>query len=134
MVIDLYAERDMILAQLEALKIFQNTNTVRKLRRELKEKLRRIEKRIEALEREDEDDENDDDEAEESEDEESEDDDERESESFRSKSMKKYHRYIRLIRDNYPAYSYGTIRSMLGQRKRGKDVDIPDVVWQNPSS
>jgi phosphoglycerate-specific signal transduction histidine kinase len=125
---DLYAERDRILAQLEALSIFPNTRTVRQLRRELKEKLDRIEEKIERLEREE------DEKALEDEEEEEDEDSEQEDANLqRSKGMKKYHRYIRLIHDNYPEYSYSYIRTMLAQRKRGRDVDIPDVVWQNPS-
>jgi Tfp pilus assembly pilus retraction ATPase PilT len=119
---ELYDSRDRIQAQIEALRIFPKTKTVRQLLRELKEKLVRIEERISELEGE----------QEEEEELEPEDEDE-DADLDRSKGMKKYHRYIRLIHDNYPEYSYSDIRSMLAQRKRGKDVDIPDVVWQNPS-
>jgi len=124
---DLYAERERILALLEALKKFPNTRTVRQLRRELKEKLEKIELKIEELE------EQADQEDEEPVDEDSDKEVEDEADKKRSTGMKKYHRYIRLINDNYPEYSYSLIRSMLSRRKRGEEVDIPDVVWQNPS-
>lgn len=119
----LYGQRDRILAQLDALSIFPNTRTVRQLRRELKEKLKQVEDKIRKEE-----------EKQEPEDEDEQDDEGAEDEdSHRSSAMKKYHRYMRLIRDNYPEYSYRDIRSMFALRKRGREVEIPDAVWQNPS-
>lgn len=127
MLSDLYSERERILAQLDALRIFPNTRTVRQLRRELKEKLEKIEEKIERLEREE------DEKALEDEEEDEEEPEEEDANLECSRGMKKYHRYIRLIHDNYPDYSYSDTRKMLAQRKRGRAVDIPDVVWQNPS-
>ena len=125
MLSDLYAERERIQAQLQALLIFPNTRTVRQLRRELEAKLKRIEEKIEQLEREEDESALEDEGEEEQEDE--------DADLSRSKAMKRHNRYIRLIHDNYPEYSYNDIRTMLARRKRGKVVDIPDVVWQNPS-
>ncbi len=51
----------------------------------------------------------------------------------RAGKLKRYHNYIRQIRNNFPDLSYNQIRKQLKERKKGLDVDIPDVVWQNPS-
>lgn len=51
----------------------------------------------------------------------------------RSSKLKKYHRYLRMIRDNFPDLSYGQIRRQFSLRKQGFEADIPDVIWQNPS-
>lgn len=51
----------------------------------------------------------------------------------RSSSLKKYHRYIRMIRDNFPDLEYLDIRKQFAKRRRGDSVTIPDAVWQNPS-
>ena len=51
----------------------------------------------------------------------------------RSAKLKNYHRYMRLIRDNFPNLSYNQIRKQYSKRRQGQDVSIPDVVWQNPS-
>ena len=51
----------------------------------------------------------------------------------RSSKMKKYHRYIRLIRDNFPNLSYKEIQKQFSQRRQGSEVNISDAVWQNPS-
>jgi Zn-dependent M16 (insulinase) family peptidase len=112
-------EKKRILSQLNALKSFGNTTTVRKLRKELNEALKRLsrsesmreppkpriskkeQRRIVSIEK--------------------------------SSKLKKYHHYIRLIHDNYPEMPYPDIRRMFKLRKQGTDVSIPDVVWQNPS-
>ena len=52
---------------------------------------------------------------------------------IRSTKLKKYHRYIRLIRDNFPNLTYNQIRKQFAKRSKGQDVQIPDAVWQNPS-
>src|SRR2546427_8436706 len=49
----------------------------------------------------------------------------------RSSKLRKYHHYIRLIQDNFPDLDYNTIRKQLSERKQGKEVSIPDVIWQN---
>jgi len=51
----------------------------------------------------------------------------------RSVKLKKYHRYIRLIRDNFPNLTYNQIRKQFSKKRQGQDVSIPDAVWQNPS-
>lgn len=51
----------------------------------------------------------------------------------RSRKLKRYHKYIRLIRDNFPDLTIAQIRSQFSKRKKGTDVSIPDAVWQNPS-
>ena len=51
----------------------------------------------------------------------------------RSRKLKRYHKYIRLIRDNFPDLTIAQIRTQFSKRKKGVDVSIPDAVWQNPS-
>ena len=52
----------------------------------------------------------------------------------RTAKMKKYHRYIRMIKDVYfPKMKYRDIQRQLKIRKSGNMSDIPDAVWQNPS-
>ena len=94
--------------QSEALKIFPNTKLVRALRKQIKTKLEKIERKQKLKPKE-------------------------KPKRSRSKSLEKYHRYIRLIRDNFPNLSYGEISRLFSLRKQGKQVSILDVVWQNPS-
>jgi len=51
----------------------------------------------------------------------------------RSKKQKKYWRYIKLIRDNFPNLTTSQIRSQLKKRRKGEQTKIPDAIWQNPS-
>ena len=52
----------------------------------------------------------------------------------RSSNMKKYHRYIRRIRDVYfPEMKYRYIQKQFKKRREEGNSSIPDVVWQNPS-
>jgi len=55
----------------------------------------------------------------------------------RSSFMKGVWRYIKLVSDTYPELrEQFTSRQMFSQffaRRRGEDVDINDVFWQNPS-
>lgn len=51
----------------------------------------------------------------------------------RSSKLRKYHRYIRLIRNNFPNLSVSEIRRQFKERRQGNEADIPDVIWQNPS-
>jgi len=51
----------------------------------------------------------------------------------RSGKLRRYHNYIRQIRNNFPDLSYSQIRKQLKERKQGLEVDIPDAIWQNPS-
>ncbi len=55
----------------------------------------------------------------------------------RSSFMKGVWNYLKLLRDTYPELrEQFTPRQMFSQffaRRRGEDVDINDVFWQNPS-
>ena len=51
----------------------------------------------------------------------------------RSTKLQRYWRYVKLIRDNFPNLKTNEIRKQLKQRQQGKEVGIPDAVWQNPS-
>src|SRR5437879_4993374 len=51
----------------------------------------------------------------------------------RSSKLRKYHRFMRLIRDSFPNLKYSEIRKQFSQRRQGQNVSIPDAVWQNPS-
>lgn len=51
----------------------------------------------------------------------------------RSGKLRRYHNYIRQIRNNFPNLSYSQIRKQFSQRKQGSESDISDAVWQNPS-
>jgi len=102
-------QRNKLLQRLEALKLFPNNNEVRKLRLRTQKALERLEKpskiksKLKVIS------------------------------NKRSISLEKYHRYIRLIRDNFPGLSYPDIRKQFAKRRRGQQVSIPDAVWQNPS-
>src|SRR5690242_17014598 len=100
-------ERKRLLEQLNALKIFPDNNLVRQLRKQIKQKLVTVEtkKSIDVVD----------------------------FNLLRAKKLKKYHRYVRLVRDNFPNLKYSEIRKQFSKRKQGKEVSIPDVVWQNPS-
>lgn len=106
---DTKEQRDKLIKRLDALKLFPNNNEVRILRSRTQKALERLEKLdvtpipISS------------------------------KVSTRSTSLKKHHRYIRLIRNNFPDLKYLDIRRQFGKRKRGKEVSIPDAVWQNPS-
>ena len=102
-------QKDKLLKRLDALKLFPNNNEVRILSSRTQKALERLEKLdvtptpIPS------------------------------KVSTRSTSLKKYHRYIRLIRNNFPDLKYSDIRKQFAKRKRGQEVSIPDAVWQNPS-
>jgi len=51
----------------------------------------------------------------------------------RSRKLKRYHSYIRQIKNNFPDLPYNVIRHELTKRSQGKPSKIPDAVWQNPS-
>ena len=51
----------------------------------------------------------------------------------RSGKLRRYHNYIRQIRNNFPNLSYNQIRKQFAERRQGYESDIPDAVWQNPS-
>lgn len=50
-----------------------------------------------------------------------------------SKTLKKRFRYLRLIRNQFPEFSWLELRREFSRRENGLDSKIPDVVWQNPS-
>ena len=103
--------KEKLLEQLKALKIFPNNNHVKQLRKQIREKLKRLDKKQEKPKEKPKNDPN----------------------KARSGKLKRYHNYIRQIRNNFPNLSYNQIRSQLKKRKEGQDVSIPDVIWQNPS-
>lgn len=111
-------ERKRLLKNIEALKAFPDTGTVRKLRKELKQELAALEKKSvkqaipvklskEQVGT--------------------------HANQARGAKLRKYHNYLHLIRDNYPDLSYPDIRKMFKIRREGRQTEIPDVVWQNPS-
>lgn len=107
-------DKEKLEKQLEALKFFPNNNLVKQLRKQIKEKLENLTKLpakmlIDVTTK------------------------RQEVNLARSQSQKKYHRYIRLIRNHFPQYSYANIRSQFSRRKKGKESFIPDVIWQDPS-
>ena len=52
----------------------------------------------------------------------------------RSSKLKRYWRYVKLIRDNYPNLKTNQIRTQLKKRSQGQKTEIPDAIWQNPSA
>ena len=50
-----------------------------------------------------------------------------------SMKMKKYHNYLRAIRNNFPDLSYSEIRKAYSKKRKGQSSKVPDAVWQNPS-
>ena len=105
--------KDKLLRQLDALKLFPNNNLVKQLRKQVKIKLHRVEKKavIPVVPA----------------------DTRAVANAARSTKLRKHHRYIRLIRNNFPNISYLKIRQQFSKRKKGQDVSISDAVWQNPS-
>ena len=98
-----------LLDQLQALKIFPKTKLVKQLRNQIKKKLERLEKKQKPIIK------------------------QKQANQSRSIKLKKYHRYIKLIRNNFPNLEHATIRKQFSKRRQGIDVSIPDAVWQNPS-
>jgi hypothetical protein len=110
-------DKQKILKLLKALEDFPNIKIVRELREQLKNKLAKIEskerrkserEKVKARRR-------------------------IEAGLSRSSKLKKYHHYIRLIKDNYPDIPYDDIRRQFKARKEGKEVSIPDALWEDPS-
>lgn len=100
-------DKQKLLEQLEALKLFPNNKQVKELRKQIKKKLSKLEKPKEKKKK--------------------------QTNQTRAGKLRRYHNYIRQIRNNFPNLTYSQIRSELSQRRKGKSVSIPDVVWQNPS-
>lgn len=112
-------DKKKIRKQLDALKDFANTKAVRRLRKELQEKLAHLESRpkkfkqtrLPVSRKEI----------------------QRQANLVRSRKVHKYHHYMRQIQKNYPGLTYSQIRKQFAERKKGKHTKIPDVVWRNPS-
>lgn len=92
--------------RLEALKLFPNNKEVKILRVRIKKQLARLEKKQPK---------------------------EPKVKQTRSGKLRRYHNYIRQIRNNYPDLSYNEIRAQLVRRRKRKPSKIPDAIWQNPS-
>lgn len=105
---DISRERlDKILEQLKGLKIKEAVNLRKRLQKELKSKpkKKRISKeKIKLL-----------------------------GNQKRSAKQKRYWRYVKLIRDNFPDLQTNEIRAQLKARRQGEQVKIQDAIWQNPS-
>ena len=96
--------KEKLLEQLDALKIFPNNKLVKELKRQIKKKLEKQLPKQQTI-----------------------------PNQSRSIKLKKYHRYIKLVRNSFPELSHAQIRKQFSNRRRNKEVSIPDVVWQNPS-
>lgn len=95
--------------RLDALKIFPNNREVKILRERIKKQLTRLEKKqIKETKP-------------------------KPPNQTRSGKLRRYHNYIRQIRNNFPDLPYNVIRSQLTKRRQGKPSKIPDAIWQNPS-
>ena len=106
-------KKSKLVEQLDALKIFPKNKLVRQLQKQIRTKLERLQNqeikkpdkpKIKSN-----------------------------ANQSRSGKLKRYHNYIRQIRNNFPDLTYRQIRSQFARRKRQQDVSIPDAVWQNPS-
>lgn len=104
--------KQKLLAQLEALKLFPNNVQVKILRNRIRKQLEKLEKPIlnEIIV-----------------------DTNLNPNKSHSQKLKKYYRYLRMIRNNYPDLKFSEIRKQFSKRKRGEYVSIPDAVWFNPS-
>ena len=100
-------KRNKLLEQLDALKIFPNSKLVRALREQIKTKIERLEVTPVAVSK--------------------------NVNLSRSNKLKRYHNYLRQIRNNFPDLTYNQIRTQFAKRRNQEDVSIPDAVWQNPS-
>ena len=99
--------------QLDALKIFPKNNLVKQLQKQITSKIKSLQKSIKVPKPQI--------------------DKQKLANQSRSVKLIKYHRYLRMIRDNFPDLEYKQIRKQFSKRKQGTDVSIPDAVWQNPS-
>lgn len=102
-------EQKKLLEQLNALKIFPNNKLIKQLRAQIADKLKNLEPKKKPEKP------------------------KLQPNKTRSGKLRRYHNYIRQIRNNFPDLSYNQIRAQLKKRKQGNEVDIPDAVWQNPS-
>ena len=99
--------KEKLLEHLDALKNFPNNKLVRQLREQIKTKIKRLEDTPVLVSK--------------------------NVNLSRSSKLKRYHQYIRLIRDNFPDLTHAEIRKQFAKRRNQEDVSIPDAVWQNPS-
>ena len=97
-------DRKKLLEQLDALKIFPNNKLVKELKKQIKKKLEKKQSRQQTI-----------------------------PNQSRSIKLKKYHRYIKLVRNSFPEITHAEIRKQFSKRRKGADVKIPDVIWRNPS-
>ena len=95
--------------RLDALKIFPNNKEVKILRDRIKKQLSNLQKKQKPIPK------------------------NKNPNLTRSGKLRRYHNYIRQIRNNFPNLEYNQIRSELTKRRQGKPSKIPDAVWQNPS-
>ena len=100
--------KEKLLEHLDALKDFPNNKLVRQLRQQIQRQLELLEATSTIVTQ-------------------------RDVNVIRSGKLKRYHNYIRQIRNNFPNLTYNQIRQQFAKRRRQEDVSIPDAVWQNPS-
>lgn len=112
--IDVTQQIKKLRQRLDALKIFPNNKEVKILRDRIKRQLSRLEKKqkIKKLNKQEKN---------------------QQANQSRSGKLRRYHNYIRQIRNNFPNLDYNTIRAELTTRRQGKPSKIPDAIWQNPS-
>jgi len=101
--------KQKLLEQLNALKLFPNNQLVKQLRKQIVSKLEKLDKKETQIIK------------------------PQVKPNQRASKLRKYHRYLRMIRDNFPDLTYSQIRTQFSKRKQGSEVSIPDAIWQNPS-
>jgi len=101
-------DKQKLLEQLNALKLFPNNKLVKQLRAQIISQLEKLDKKEPVIKP-------------------------KVKPSQKASKLRKYHRYLRMIRDNFPDLTYSQIRTQFAKRKRRDEVSIPDAVWQNPS-
>lgn len=102
-------DKQKLLEQLNALKLFPNNKLVKQLRKQIITQLEKLDKKeVQIIKP-------------------------KEKSNQRASKLRKYHRYLRMIRDNFPDLTYSQIRTQFAKRKQGSEVSIPDAIWQNPS-
>ena len=101
-------DKQKLLEQLNALKLFPNNKLVKQLRKQITSQLEKLDKKEPVIKP-------------------------KVKPSQKASKLRKYHRYLRMIRDNFPDLTYSQIRTQFAKRKRRDEVSIPDAVWQNPS-
>ena len=102
-------DKEQLERQLDALKEFPNIREVKALRKRIKKQLEKFAKKPVKIRK------------------------KKLTPYTRSSKMRKYWRYIRMIRNNFPGLTISEIRRQFSKRRKGTQVNIPDVIWQNPS-